>query len=440
MEKSKISREEHYEMRVGLVLNDHGFENMDFTLNEYINPGIGGSEYMFLMLGKSLKMYCENIDVTFFHFKDNVLPDKCDSVIVSEINDILSECKNAGIDALIHGTNYEADWYAEAEKRNISLIVWAHCFFQYNELQIVKKCSAVKKIVCVGKQEYDTYVDTEFIDKITYIYNMYKNCNQIFYDVKNKKPVVTYIGSITKEKGFHVLAKEWKKILKKVPDARLVVMGSGRLYSRDKKMGKYNIAEEEYENTFMSYLTDKQGNIIPSVEFKGIVREKEELLKQTKVGVVNPTAQSETFCISAVDMEAMGIPVVTKQKYGLCDTVKHKKTGLTFKSERNLSKYVIRLLKNNSLNALYGKNALEFATHEFETEKLTMQWKSVLDRLEEKEPYLKPADYYFNNFKYIRIINRKIRMILGYKNTVSIAELVGIVKLKASEFKGEKVE
>ena len=79
------------------------------------------------------------------------------------------------------------------------------------------------------------------------------------YDAKNEKytgrsaarPIVTYVGSLTKGKGFHVLAKEWKNILKAVPDAELYVLGSGKLYDNKAELGEYGLAEKTYENNLL---------------------------------------------------------------------------------------------------------------------------------------------------------------------------------------------
>lgn len=68
----------------------------------------------------------------------------------------------------------------------------------------------MKRVVFVGKEEYDSYIDDDIISKSTYIYNMVpikeKVCNRII-DV----PIVTYVGSLVPAKGFHRLAQIWLK-------------------------------------------------------------------------------------------------------------------------------------------------------------------------------------------------------------------------------------
>ena len=100
-----------------------------------------------------------------------------------------------------------------------------------------------------------------------------KVCNRII-DV----PIVTYVGSLVPAKGFHRLAQIWPEVISKVPNAELYVIGNGKVYDRNAKLGKYGISQSDYENQFMKYLTDDEGEILKSVHFCGIVgKEKRDI-------------------------------------------------------------------------------------------------------------------------------------------------------------------
>ena len=77
---------------------------------------------------------------------------------------------------------------------------------------------------------------------------------------------VVYMGALVEGKGFSELCSIWPSIINEVPNATLLVLGSGSLYGRI-KLGPLGIAEESYERKFASYITDKKGIIIPSVRF-----------------------------------------------------------------------------------------------------------------------------------------------------------------------------
>jgi glycosyltransferase involved in cell wall biosynthesis len=284
----------------------------------------------------------------------------------------------------------------------------------------------VKANVFVGRQQYDRYIDHKIIKKSTYIYNMYPEIN----DSGRKRMdthIVTYIGSLVPQKGFHVLANAWKSILEKVPDAELYVIGSGKLYSRNATLGKYSIAEQTYEELFMDGLTDKDGMVLPSVHFLGVMgSEKKEIILKTAVGVPNPTGRTETFGISALDFEALGTPVVTIAKGGFLDTVIDKRTGRLYHSTNELAMMIVELLTNKQLNEEYGRNGIYLAK-EFAPEKIICQWDKIFKKVMtgESMEYIEPNSFLNNNLKLFRIINRKI------KNTISLEYPISVIGIES---------
>jgi glycosyltransferase involved in cell wall biosynthesis len=76
---------------------------------------------------------------------------------------------------------------------------------------------------------------------------MLNNENHEYISPENKEQIVTYVGALIPTKGFHKLAKVWKNILKKVPTAKLQVIGDGKLYNKNAVLGPHGIAEAKYE-------------------------------------------------------------------------------------------------------------------------------------------------------------------------------------------------
>ena len=183
---------------------------------------------------------------------------------------------------------------------------------------------------------------------------------------ENYSKTVTYMGSLVPAKAFHMLAEIWPQVEQQVPDAKLQIIGTGKLYDRDANLGRFGIAQEDYENYFMQYLTDAEGHIRPSVKFLGLVgEEKEDYFVDTSVGVVNPSGIDETFCLSAVEMEICGVPIIARKKYGLLDTVIHQKTGLLFRNRKQFLNATVKLLKDTKMNSAMGKSASEFVKNSF---------------------------------------------------------------------------
>lgn len=229
---------------------------------------------------------------------------------------------------------------------------------------------------------------------------------------QDDKKIVTYIGALNKLKGFHKLAKVWKKILIEVPDAQLYVLGSGNM-GNAATLGPYGLAEAKYEKKFMKYLLDSHGEIIPSVHFMGNVgrEQKEEIISSTSVGIANPTGIGETFCIVATEFEAIGVPVVSKKGYGLLDTVIDGETGLLVSTDSQFVNAVVELLNDREKNQLFGKKGKLFVRSNFNINEIVQEWKRLVEDVYDDVPQkiIYVYNYPNNQMKWLRELNRKIQ-------------------------------
>lgn len=268
----------------------------------------------------------------------------------------------------------------------------------------------------MSREQLNMYRDHKAFLKSSYIYNgmpvEYMKILMPELPALSERPhEVTYIGSIVDYKGFHLLAKAWPEVLKKVPDAKLNVIGSGKLYDRNAKLGKYGIAEESYECQFMPYLTDSNGKILPSVKFWGVLGiEKNDVLKQTKVGIPNPSGISETFCITALEMQAMGCLVTTIDFGGFRNTV-YRKAGLLYKNPKDLARCISDLLKakDNDINGFY-----DFMGKQFAFEKIAKDWINLLLSLKKENETLSYDNREHDFLMSLREWNRKVKAWLPF--------------------------
>lgn len=402
-------------IKLGIELPDKSVYGIDMTNIKDGNPGVGGSEYLFALLGTYLKDEANNIDICIYHYSDNDLSEK-NKIITDEFS-MLQQMEEDNIDVFIYQVNKSPEWYKALRETGLKAMAWAHIYLAYYEQREMIATDNIKRVVFVGKEEYDAYIDSDLIDKSTYIYNMLNTKKEARERVVSDKEV-TYVGSLVPAKGFHVLAKVWDKVLEKVPDAKLNVIGTGRVYDRNAKLGKYGIAQDDYEQLFMKYLTTSDGSINPSVCFLGLLGdEKEEVFYRTMVGVVNPTAITETFCMSAVEMELVGVPVVSRKKWGLLDTVINNKTGFLFRSESEFVDDIVTLLNDKKLNFQMGDDARAFVKNSFEASAIVKRWKEEIEAvyLGEIPEYLPVQGNLLNDNKWIKQCIRFIRFTLHIK-------------------------
>ena len=416
-------------MKIAIYYDDSGCMNTDLSKPEQGNPGVGGTQFCFLMLmnylhrslktGDELLCYHSNENGNTYYSALNIKHVPIEKLCVQ-----LSE-DNVDV-ALVNVSRLQL-LYNDIACSKTRFVIWVHNFLTLDLLRMIKSNANVRRVVFVGKEQYDRYIDDEIIRKSSCIVNMYNAHQDEYFRKEDVKPIVTYTGAIVKGKGFHVLAKEWKAIVQAVPEAQLYVIGGGNLYNRNEILGTYGIASQSYEEEFMPYVTDEQGQVLPSVHFCGILgKEKVKIYQRTCVGVINPTAHTEICPLSAIEMEACGIPVVSKNWNGMPDVIKNNKTGILAKNSADFRNAVIQLLTNKSMNIEFGKNAKMYIEEKFNPNKLVQEWYTLFTDVcsEVQAVYCPPTCNWSNNFKWLRRVNRSFGMLSGGAFSIARIELL----------------
>lgn len=295
---------------------------------------------------------------------------------------LVEAVERLGLETVVLRLSQESIWLAHALPRRVKVILWAHNFVRRDELSKLAKDNRVACIVCVGNEQLQMYRDHQAYYKSVVIPNGYPVEHFLSTQVGALVPFaqrtheVTYLGSLVDFKGFHLLAKAWKQVVTAVPDAHLNVIGGGKLYDRSQRLGRWGLAEESYEQQFIPYLLDEDGKILPSVTFHGVMgNEKAEVLRQTKVGVPNPSGISETFCIAALELQLYGAVVTTIRFGGFKDTV--FSTGILYENPDELADCVIRQL----LTAENNYEGFAAFAAQFEFKKIAERWTLLFDSM-----------------------------------------------------------
>lgn len=387
-------------IKVAFYLDNRYIADRDLWNIENGNPGIGGSQYMQLLIANHLVKQYTDLEVVMYVTARQNFTDGIEIHLVNDMEDALRCMKRDKCDVFIL-----SNWYADlglgidklrlVEKYKIRTIVWAHIFMQQQQYEYIASCKYIRLFVCLGKQQLEMLRGLKLYRKATYINYMLPPVHTI-RQIHDKK-IVVYVGAMYPYKGFHILAKYWKYIKENVSDAQLWVVGSAQLYGDNIKHGKYNIAEAKYERQFMHYLLDSSGKIDGSVKFFGSLggAEKEQIVSQATVGIFNPCGKTETFGLSGVEFEAMGIPVVSIYRNSALDIIKDKETGLLYKEENCFPEYIIQLLNDEKYNRLLGEQARIFVNKEFEKGKIVKEWYDAIVSIATDSPYCLKHDKKF---------------------------------------------
>lgn len=401
-------------VKIGFYLENNDLADIDLSIVNKYNPGIGGSEYAITSIAKILSERRNSLEVFLFAQKQCLNSGRIHQILTRDIDKMLLESKKLGIDYFILNYRYFQNRNVrdavEKYSQNLHLIIWCHNFVNNADLNYFADAVFIKRIVTVSREQMDLYRDHRAYKKSSYIFNAVplvipdKIKNELF-SVEKRDNIVTYIGSLIPCKGFLYLAKAWKNIVKAVPDAQLYVIGGGNLYSNSVNLGPLGIADPLFEKKFFPFVSSN-GHIMPSVHFMGVLgQEKNDILAKTKVGVPNPGGETETFGITAVEMQLYGCNVTTKKCVGYLDTIYNKEN--LYSSTNQLSKYVIRLLKNKCVPNYI--NVIDYLNNHFSFENVAASWESLFNRMNECS-FIEEAPELTNpNFKFKRI-KEKIRV------------------------------
>jgi glycosyltransferase involved in cell wall biosynthesis len=409
------------------------------------NPGIGGTGYAMLLLAYSLALNDKDLHLTLYVDEEGLFSPNLKVKPIKIWSDLAQKTTedNIQILVLIHQPACKRNDTLGNFAGDLKIIIWAHNFMSAGELSYYAHKKSVSRIVNAGYEQLDLYRDHAAFKKSTAIHNginvedIARQANAVA--AYSLRPLnVTYAGNLIPVKGFHVLAKAWRQILKACPDAVLNVIGSGQLYDRNVPLGKYSIADAEYEKDFMPYLTDTNGKILPSVKFWGLLGdEKKKIMQQTRVGVPNPTGRSETFGYTAIELQAYGALVTTIKCPGYLETV-CRASGILYDNEKQLASSVIALLGKDEN---HYQTTIGFIASNFSIDKIDKQWRQLFGEvITNKANSILPirANTHYG-LKRWKEINRKIKNILplGYQILPSIwffeeffQNLAGLLKRK----------
>lgn len=395
-------------IKVGFYLQNKEFPHLDSRFPEKGNPGMGGTTFTKLATAYYLdKFYPDKVEILLFANVIEFLPPSLKTYhAVNEI-DAAVKSEREGCDLFVFTSKVNHETYDELCKLNLKIIARSTNTPDIQGLNKIADYSQIKAHVCTGHEQLDILRDHRVFEKSTLIFDLFNAENFVpKHDIFKQGNTVVFLGNLIYYKGFHHLARVWPYIIKQRPDAKLVAIGSAKLYDPSTKLGKWGIAEESYEDKYIRpFLSDENGNILESVHFAGLLgAEKIEILQNADVGVINPSGVSEVCPASALDIQACGTPVVSAAKWGLLDTVVHGHTGLLGKNDRELARNILYLLNNPSVAKQFGENGINFVQARFSPQLITKQWLDLfIDVYNDRPPRQQPMKQnYLYQAKFLR--------------------------------------
>lgn len=265
-------------------------------------------------------------------------------------------------------------------------LIWMHNNSAIDWMDAAFKIGA-DRAICVTRTAARMYRPFGFNDKVEIIpYSLREALDLPRVAVDSNK--VCFVGALVESKGFHHVLRAWPHVLREFPSARLHVFGSATLHDTPGGVGSTGLMTQSFEESYWQpFLKTVGGCEKGQVVLHGALSKQElfQCISSAAVGIVNPNVRdsTETFCMSAIEMQAAGVPCIGGGAGGLLDTIAHGKSGFHLKSQDplELARKVVKVLAGPDLRNRLSSGALAHAATFRSSDKEVEAFEGVVERV-----------------------------------------------------------
>ncbi len=247
--------------------------------------------------------------------------------------------------------------------RNIHNNLWIERWF-YRWMSTAK---CVTKLICNSEASAEPFKDL-VPEKITVIHNF---CDLTKFDISQVKPVlrkelaldkkakiIGYVGRITGWKGIDLLIRSFAQVIKKQPQAELVIVGEND--------GGIKVDLKEQYRQLAAEL-----GVGPKTHFIGFKDDIRPYVGDFDV-LALPSRSPEPFGRVLVEAMALEVPAVISAHGGAIEVVDDKVDGLwsTPKDHKDMAKKLIKILKDDKLRDRMSLAASQKVRSKFDNQRL----------------------------------------------------------------------
>lgn len=160
------------------------------------------------------------------------------------------------------------------------------------------------------------------------------------YGLRKKDIIIGTIGSLNIQKDTATLIKAMTKVIKRLPQSKLVIVGSGPLKFKLQKLAK-------------------KLKITDHVIFTGSIKNISSILQLFTIFVL--PSRSEAFGISILEAMRAGVPIIATKVGGIPEIITNNRDGILIEpgQPKLLASGIMKLINNKKLQAKLSKEGLE---------------------------------------------------------------------------------
>ncbi|NJN67991.1 MAG: glycosyltransferase [Chloroflexaceae bacterium] len=253
---------------------------------------------------------------------------------------MLEVCERAGVPLIVHFHGYDAYVQAVLEEH--------HEVYQ-------RMFAAARGIIAVSR-DMEARLRSLGAPRDRLYYNPYGIDPYLFTSANpaSNPPVFVTVGRFVEKKGPHKTLYAFRKVLDACPDARLVMIGGGKLWGACQHLAQaLNVAD---------HVTFAGPRSHPEV---AATMRSARAFVQHSLRASN--GDSEGTPVAVLEAGMTGLPVVATRHAGIKDVVRHEATGFLVDEGDidGMAEAMIRLARDAALAADLGRQAREHVQHHF---------------------------------------------------------------------------
>ena len=232
---------------------------------------------------------------------------------------------------------------------------------------------ASEKIVTVSKACMDDLKKKrKFYCDVVYIHNGIEVRKTLIekkslknFGIKPTDKIVGFVGLLEERKGVHYLIDAMYKVIKEVPDSKLIIIGNG---------------DRKYKDVLLNRCIEL--GIRKNIIFTGHIKNAQGLIRLFDVFVL-PSIEFESFGLVILEAMLNKVPVISTDVGGIPEIIEDGKTGFVVKAKDvdMLADRIIYLLKNKNIAIKMGESGYNKLISEFTADKMAKKYEALVKDL-----------------------------------------------------------
>lgn len=349
-------------MRIVFIYN----KRLSIYPPDYLDRGLGGTEQTLLLLTEALVKIGHKVTVYASCYRTG----KYRGVVWKNLWE-LNEKSKVDVYVAVRFVDSFTDYKLS---KNALKILWCHDDYlpQIDELL---KNKQLHYIFAVSNFQRDLLIQQGINKELIYVTKNVFDDNLYLRKSRKKKQ---FIYCSSPDRGLGYLLEMWPKIKKFYPDFKLKITGSFELWGLNKQ-----------ENFTMTRELQDKANKLGGIELLGKVKKQELMrLQAQSYAMLYPTNFYEMFCISALECQSVGTPVITSNLAALAERI-NTDSGILVEGNPWEQKYqkkfinAVKVLKDKKLWSKYSNNSIKVSRN-YLPELVAKEWENFFKEVKKK--------------------------------------------------------